>query len=220
MLGAVGSTGGISAPLPTLQKSVLEHPEEEAGGVVTKRAVSTRTRFEIFKRDGFRCLYCGGTPLQGALHVDHVVPLAEGGDNATANLVTACGECNLGKGPVPLDRKRLAPSVATQADRDHAQQILDFLAIQREVAAAKAKVTDVVADRWEELIGPLSQQMYGRLGGIVQRWPMEKVEEAMQITARKMGTAGQEFSPYTSVQQAKYFQGILRVWREHPEDGQ
>lgn len=180
-----------------------------------RQTLSQRTRFEIFKRDGFQCLYCGATPLQRALHVDHdVVPVAEGGGNSPANLVTACSDCNLGKGPVPLERKRLAPNIATQADKDHAQQILDYLAIQREVAAAKTKVTDVVADRWEELVGPLSQDMYDRLGGIVQQWPMEKVEEAMQITARKMGTAGAEFDWHAAVKQAKYFQGILRVWRE------
>lgn len=56
--------------------------------------------------------------------------------------------------------------------------------------------------------------MYDRLAGILQQWPMEKIEEAMQITARKMGTPDREFGANTAVNQAKYFQGILRAWRE------
>lgn len=67
-----------------------------------RKAISTRTRFEIFKRDGFKCQYCGGHPPKALLHVDHIVPVAEGGGNDKDNLVTACATCNLGKGAVPL----------------------------------------------------------------------------------------------------------------------
>jgi hypothetical protein len=31
------------------------------------------------------------------MHIDHVIPVALGGDNRMSNLVTACAECNLGK---------------------------------------------------------------------------------------------------------------------------
>ena len=60
-------------------------------------AVSTRTRFEIFKRDNYRCHYCGATPLQSALHIDHVVATANGGTDDPSNLITACKDCNLRK---------------------------------------------------------------------------------------------------------------------------
>lgn len=68
----------------------------------TRKAISTRTRFEVFKRDGFRCSYCGAHPPDALLHVDHVVAVANGGSNDMDNLVTACGGCNLGKSAVPL----------------------------------------------------------------------------------------------------------------------
>jgi 5-methylcytosine-specific restriction endonuclease McrA len=32
------------------------------------------------------------------LHVDHVIPFVAGGATSEDNLVTACEECNLGKG--------------------------------------------------------------------------------------------------------------------------
>ncbi len=55
-------------------------------------------RFEILKRDGFRCRYCGAGRAQGAvLNVDHVKPKAAGGTDKPTNLVTACETCNGGK---------------------------------------------------------------------------------------------------------------------------
>jgi len=45
-------------------------------------------------------MYCGRTPQNDGvqLHADHVKPRVAGGSNEESNLVTACRECNLGKG--------------------------------------------------------------------------------------------------------------------------
>mgnify|MGYP006374615333 FL=1 len=59
--------------------------------------IGAKKRFEIFKRDGFRCMYCGAHPPSVLLHVDHVKPVAEGGGNDELNLVTACERCNSGR---------------------------------------------------------------------------------------------------------------------------
>jgi hypothetical protein len=63
-------------------------------------------RFRILQRDGFRCRYCGrpGSAPGVVLHVDHVVPLAVGGATDEGNLLTACEECNLGKGTCAVVR--------------------------------------------------------------------------------------------------------------------
>ncbi|WP_436357320.1 HNH endonuclease [Brevundimonas sp. CEF1] len=69
------------------------NPAEKAGG-----ALPRWLRFEILKRDGFRCSYCGARSSDGAtLQVDHIKPKAAGGTDAPANLTTACGDCNAGK---------------------------------------------------------------------------------------------------------------------------
>lgn len=60
--------------------------------------VSSRLRLEIFERDGWRCRYCGASPREAVLTIDHVVALASGGSNQPGNLVTACLSCNVGKG--------------------------------------------------------------------------------------------------------------------------
>ena len=67
-----------------------------------RKAISTKTRFDIFKRDGFVCQYCGEHPPAVILHVDHITAVADGGGNDLDNLVTSCAPCNMGKGARPL----------------------------------------------------------------------------------------------------------------------
>ncbi len=64
----------------------------------TKRQMTPKMRFEVLRRDGFKCQYCGkGDEEAKQLHVDHIHPISKGGDNSMDNLITACRECNLGK---------------------------------------------------------------------------------------------------------------------------
>jgi hypothetical protein len=53
------------------------------------------TRENVFKRDGFKCQYCGTTK---ELTLDHLIPKAKGGKSSWNNLVTACKRCNSRKG--------------------------------------------------------------------------------------------------------------------------
>jgi hypothetical protein len=58
-------------------------------------------RLRIFRRDGFRCVYCGAIFEAGALTVDHVEPRVKGGDRSGGNVVTCCRACNAEKGGEP-----------------------------------------------------------------------------------------------------------------------
>lgn len=62
-----------------------------------REAISKRTRFEIFNRDGFTCRYCGGQSDQVKLVIDHIKPVCSGGTNDPTNLITSCESCNQGK---------------------------------------------------------------------------------------------------------------------------
>lgn len=65
--------------------------------------VRPERRYAVLERDGFRCLYCGRAASDPGvvLHVDHRVAVVLGGTSEMENLVTACADCNLGKGPRP-----------------------------------------------------------------------------------------------------------------------
>ncbi|WP_369292794.1 HNH endonuclease [Variovorax sp. J22R115] len=62
------------------------------------RSIPHSMRFQVLRRDGFACRYCGRGAPDVKLHVDHVVPWSKGGRSAVENLRTACEACNLGKG--------------------------------------------------------------------------------------------------------------------------
>lgn len=67
-----------------------------------RKPIPKRVRFEVFKRDRFTCQYCGAKAPDAILEIDHVKPVAEGGGDEMLNLVTACRDCNRGKGKVLL----------------------------------------------------------------------------------------------------------------------
>jgi len=62
-----------------------------------RAGLSAKVRFEVFKRDSFKCQYCGASAPEVVLRVDHIKPVAKGGENDLMNLVTACFGCNAGK---------------------------------------------------------------------------------------------------------------------------
>ena len=59
--------------------------------------ISKGMRFDALKKSGFKCAYCGRGAEETKLHVDHIIPIANGGGNGMDNLITACADCNLGK---------------------------------------------------------------------------------------------------------------------------
>ncbi len=66
-----------------------------------------KLRFEVLKRDGFSCQYCGRSPKENkvTLHVDHIIPRNKGGKDNYDNLITSCSDCNYGKTDVLLSKK-------------------------------------------------------------------------------------------------------------------
>tara|TARA_B100001769_G_C22104090_1_gene596317 strand:- start:2186 stop:2683 length:498 start_codon:yes stop_codon:yes gene_type:complete len=53
----------------------------------------TLNRKNIFRRDRYKCLYCG-EKNKNKLTIDHVTPKSKGGKNTWENLVTCCKRCN------------------------------------------------------------------------------------------------------------------------------
>ena len=53
------------------------------------------SKYNIYRRDEYRCLYCGS---KNSLTLDHVIPKSRGGPNTWNNLATCCIKCNALKG--------------------------------------------------------------------------------------------------------------------------
>lgn len=120
-----------------------------------RRALSATTRFNVFKRDGFTCQYCGAHPPGVLLHVDHVLAVAAGGTNAIDNLVTACEPCNLGKGARDL---KVVPQSLKSKAKEAAEREKQLVAYQR---LLEAKLERIEAEMWRvaEVIDPGSGQL-------------------------------------------------------------
>ncbi len=65
------------------------------------RHIPLGIRYQVLRRDRFRCVACGRSPATDVacvLHVDHVLAFARGGKTSIDNLQVLCESCNLGKG--------------------------------------------------------------------------------------------------------------------------
>lgn len=174
-----------------------------ASGMSERKAISTRTRFEIFKRDGFKCLYCGRTPPSVLLHVDHIIPVCKGGDNSRDNLATSCDKCNLGKSGVSLTAipKSLQDRAAESIEREKQVKAL--------AKALRAEKDRIDRDAWE--VAGLFVDNYN-LDGIRKDWfqsiiqfinlmPALDVVASMQQALAKRGGGSREYA-------FRYFCGI------------
>lgn len=62
---------------------------------VERGIVTNKLRFEIYKRDEYKCCRCGA---KDNLEIDHIVPISKGGKSTINNLQTLCHNCNIKKG--------------------------------------------------------------------------------------------------------------------------
>lgn len=67
-------------------------------------SISKKLRFETFERDEFVCQYCGKSPPEVVLEIDHVVPKSKNGGDVINNLTTSCADCNKGKSNIELKK--------------------------------------------------------------------------------------------------------------------
>lgn len=80
--------------------STLKEKNElyEINSRVERAKMSESLRYDILKRDNYKCQICGASAKDGAkLQVDHIIPVSKGGKTETNNLQTLCSRCNIGK---------------------------------------------------------------------------------------------------------------------------
>jgi hypothetical protein len=96
----VDPLGSQSAPSVEVASPALVS-EAEGPGTAEKRKIPLGVRYDVLKRDRFRCVLCGRSPATHVgveLHVDHIWPDSKEGPATHDNLRTTCADCNIGKG--------------------------------------------------------------------------------------------------------------------------
>lgn len=174
-------------------------PNSPTGGKSQPRKpIGKRARFDVFKRDNFTCQYCGSHPPAVVLEVDHIVAVANGGDNSTGNLITACFNCNRGKAANPLTviPQSLADKAADVAERE--AQIAGYAAV---MAARRERIEDDVWAAFAHWRGQDSVRTdkFLSMQRFIERLGLEEVLSAIDIAMAKGYRGRAEF---------KYFCGI------------
>lgn len=115
--------------------------------MTARKSISKKVRFEVFKRDLFTCQYCGSHPPSVVLECDHINPVASGGGNDLENLITACFDCNRGKGDRELTNVPMSLSKKAEQVLEREAQIRGY----QEVLEAKRMRIEQEADSICEL---------------------------------------------------------------------
>lgn len=149
-----------------------------------RKSLTKKVRFEVFKRDSFTCQYCGAEAPNAVLHVDHVLPVKEGGDNEITNLVTACAACNMGKGARKLnDDSALARQKQQLNELNERREQIELLQQWRAgMADLHVQEVEQVCDHMESMIAPFSLGAESRrkIGRIVKKHGLQKTLDGME----------------------------------------
>ena len=177
-----------------------------------RKSLSKKTRFEVFKRDGFVCQYCGAHPPTAILHIDHIKPVADGGTNHQDNLITACESCNLGKGARSLNEipQSLKDKAIEIAERE--AQIEGYNKILAEKAERVESQAWVVA---AALCGKKHVDSFDRANFIsikrfIDRLPLPEIIDSADIALARF--------PHHESARFKYFCGVC--WNKVRNEGE
>jgi hypothetical protein len=159
---------------------------------VTQRTkIPKLLRFQILRRDNHACRYCGAKAPESILVVDHIVPVALGGETVPENLVTACQDCNQGKAGTPPDAHHVAD---VQADAVRwSQAMRTAAAIQMQQMQARERYVEAVDEAWSGWTWDDGRQVIPRPDNwrdTITHWfdlnlELELVTDLLDMTMRK-----------------------------------
>lgn len=176
-----------------------------------RKSLGLKLRFEIFKRDGFCCRYCGSTPPSVVLEVDHIVPVAGGGTNDPENLATSCFDCNRGKRDHPLQEAIPQPVFNPTIETERLKQAKAYSAHLVAVQKSRDEIFRTISDHWLRLKGEDCDEFVlgGEAANAIRKFQKQlsaqEIMEAIEIAHSKMGRRSE-------YQMLRYFCGVC--WRK------
>lgn len=115
---------------------------------MARKTIPKGVRFEVMKRDKFTCQYCGKSAPDVILEIDHIMPVAKGGDDSILNLITSCRDCNRGKSDKELSDDAAVKKQKKQLDdlAERREQIGMMVEWRKELAQVAEQEIDEVQD--------------------------------------------------------------------------
>lgn len=158
--------------------------------MATRKPLGKKIRFEVFKRDKFTCQYCGRKAPEVVLEVDHIKPVADGGTDEMLNLVTACFDCNRGKGKRELSDDSIVVTQQKQLEElaERKEQMEMLIAWKRELMNMNEEFVDLLCEHFESFFdGAITVNELGRkdFSKWIKEFGFQEVLEAMEISVDK-----------------------------------
>lgn len=101
---------------------------------------NSKTDFNLFKRDNFKCIYCGKSSIEDnvKLTIEHITPLVLNGKTHLDNLITACSECNKSKNGSELSLEIKQRIYNVLLSRNNNLSIIEISKIEKEIQGLQA----------------------------------------------------------------------------------
>jgi hypothetical protein len=151
-----------------------------------RKSLSKKIRFEVFKRDSFKCQYCGESAPDVILEVDHIDPVSKGGEDEMVNYITACRSCNAGKSDRKLDdNTTLAKQRAQLEELNERREQLEMMLSWRDGLKEFDELqVEKVADLWSELATGwhLSEKGIKEASKLVKKYGLVSVLDAIEVS--------------------------------------
>lgn len=157
-----------------------------------RQAISKKIRFEVFKRDNFTCQYCGKMAPDVVLEIDHINPIANGGDNNILNLITSCHDCNRGKGKRTLkDNQELKKQQQQLKELSKKKEQLEMMMKWKEELDS---FDDMQVEKIEAINDEYSFSKHGKetIKKYIKKYGFEEVYESMKIAIDKYYKQGDQ----------------------------
>ncbi len=152
--------------------------------MATKRkSLSKKIRFEVFKRDSFKCQYCGAEAPEVVLEVDHIDPISKDGADEMVNYITSCRACNAGKSDRRLDDSTTLQKQKAQLNdlNERREQLEMMLQWRQGIREIKDVEVDHVLDAWSEAAPgwSLNEKGVKEVARYVKKYGISKVLDAI-----------------------------------------
>lgn len=174
--------------------------------------ISKKIRFELFKRDSFRCQYCGKTPPEVTLEIDHIQPSSKNGSDDINNLITSCFDCNRGKKDIVLERIPNTIAINLEVLKEKEIQLREYnrfiQKIERRIQADCEEVAQIFSDHYKDRI-LIDKFKNTTLRIFLGRLPKGDVIQAMNIGCQYMS---RKHGPKSWNDAINYFCGIC--WKK------
>jgi hypothetical protein len=181
-----------------------------------RKGISKGLRFDIFKRDGFTCQYCGSQPPDVVLQIDHIKPVIKDGTNDEMNLVSSCEDCNLGKGKKLLDNpQRPDADLAWLESQQELAELQRYQQVKSQLEHTIKEIVEMLQKTWLDHTGLEWYPSESVIRQMLAKYSPHLVEQALIIVAPK-ATGG--YVTRHNASWLKYTYGVLKNMVEETGD--